>query len=111
MAAQTGRTVTRYVNFDAVKTALPNHPDAPIEVSGLFDSSVVQAASGTGVAPALSGAHTVLSGLAGALTPLTLDVQFGIRQTWETGEPQFGITSSATSGYVCTSYTVNPTDM
>jgi hypothetical protein len=144
MAAKTGRTVSKYVNFvcddsagtirdipinslsvcgvvyeeqdvtafqDAVRGALPNMPDAPIEISGPFDTSAAQSASGTGVAPALSGSHTVLSAINGLMVPLTVDVQFGIRQTWETGEPQFGITSSATSGYILTSYTVNANDM
>ena len=96
---------------DAVKGALPNMPDAPIEISGPFDSTAAQAASGTGVVPALSGSHIVLGGIAGGYTPRSIDCQFGIRQTWETGEPQFGITATATSGYLCTSYIVNPDDM
>ena len=130
MAANTGRTVSKYVNFviadsgntirdipissisvcgvvydeidvmafqDAVKSALPGHPDAPIDITGPFDTTAAQAASGTGVAPALSGSHTVLSPLNGAYTPRSVDIQFGIRQTWETGEPQFGITATSTS--------------
>ena len=138
MAANTGRTVTKWVNFqvddsagtlrtipinnisvvglvydesdttawqDAVKNALPNFPDAPIEIQGPFDSTAA-AAAGT-----LSGSHTVLYNLAGAMTPLTLDVQFGVRHTWESGEPQFGITSSSANGYICTSYTVDPNNM
>jgi len=96
---------------DAVMGALPGMPDAPVDITGPFDTSAAQAASGTGAVPALSGSHTVLSAVNGLMTPLTLDIQIGIRQTWETGEPQFGITSSATSGYICTSYTVNLDDM
>ena len=144
MAANTGRTVSKYVNFviadsnntirdipinslsvcgvvydevdvgafqDAVKSALPGMPDAPIDITGPFDTTAAQAASGTGTVPALSGSHTVLSPLNGAYTPRSVDVQFGIRQTWETGEPQFGITATATSGYLVTSYTVNADDM
>ena len=144
MTAQTGRTVTRYVNFvisdtgdtlrdipinslsvcgvtyeeqdltafqDAVRGALPGMPDAPIEISGPFDTTAAQAASGTGAVPALSGSHTVLSGLCGDMTPRTLDVQIGVRHTWETGEPQFGISGTATVGYLCTAYTVNLDDM
>lgn len=144
MAAQTGRTATKFVRFvvddsagtlrevpvndisvvgfkydemdttafqDAVKNALPGQPDAKIEISGPWDSSAAVAASGSAVAPALSGSHTVLSGINGAYTPLSLGVYFGVRHYWETGEPVFGVSSSATSGYLCTEYTVNPNDM
>ena len=90
---------------DAIKGALPAHPDAPIEISGPWDTSVA-AAAGT-----LSGSHTILYNLAGATTPLTLDVQFGVRHAWEAGEPQFGITASAANGYICESYTVDPSAM
>lgn len=147
MAAQTGRTVSRWVNFvvsdsagtlrdipitgfsicgvtyeeqdvtalqDAVRNALPNMPDAPIDISGPFDSSAAQTASGAGVVPALSGSHTVLSALNGVATtpsaacPSTLDIQFGVRQTYTAGEPQFGISgSTGGNGYICTKYTVN----
>ena len=96
---------------DAVMGALPGMPDAPIEWSGPWDTTAVQSASGSAVAPALSGSHTVLSAIHGLMTPLTLDVQFGVRHTWETGEPQFGITSSATSGYWLQQYDVNADDM
>ena len=139
MAANTGRTVSRFINFsieddttlmreigvsdisvvgvvyeeqdmtafqDAVKGALPGMPDAPIEISGPFDTTAKQTASISGAVPALSGSHIVLSGICGKMVPLALDVQFGIRQTYTAGEPQFGITSSATAGYICTAYTV-----
>ena len=138
MTANTGRTTLRYVDFrvddsagtlrsipinsmsvcgfvydemdvtawqDAIKTALPGMPDAPIEVGGPFDTAAATTA-GT-----LSGSHTVLYNLAGGGTPLSLDVQFGIRHTFETGEPQFGITSTTTSGYICTKYQVDPNNM
>lgn len=144
MAANTGRTVNRFVNFiiadasntlreipintlsvcgvqyeemdvgafqDAVKSALPGMPDAPLEIGGPYDTSAAQAASASGVVPALSGSHTVLSALNGAMTPRSVDVQVGIRHTWETGEPQFGVTATATSGYIVLSYTPNLDDM
>ena len=128
MAAQTGRTTQKWVSFnvddsggtlrtipidsingvgltydqveltalqDAIKGALPAHPDCVIEITGPFDTTAV-AAAGT-----LSGSYTVLSAIVGGVTPLTLDVQIGIRHAWESGEPQFGITSSATSGFLC----------
>ena len=134
MTANTGRTVSKFVDFriddsagtlrsipvdsingvgltydevevtafqDAIKNALPGHPDVVISISGPFDTSAA-AAAGT-----LSGSHTVLSAINGAMVPLTLDVQVGIRHAWESGEPQFGITSSATSGFLCYDYTVD----
>ena len=139
MAANTGRTTSKWITFnvddsagtlraipinsisvvgvvydeqdvtafqDAVKNALPNMPDAPIEISGPFDNTAAAAA------PALSGSHTVLSGINGvSTTPLALGVKFGIRHDWESGEPVFGITGSPANGYLCVSYTVNPNDM
>jgi len=131
MTANTGRTVSRWVAFlvddsggtprnipvnsingvgleypekdltaftDALKGVLPETPECVIEIEGPFDTI------------ANTGSHTVLSGIAGGVTPLTLDVQIGIRHAWESGEPQFGITSSATSGFLCTSYKVNVND-
>ncbi len=96
---------------DAVKTALSTWPDAPIEIDGPFTTDAAQAAGGSGVAPALSGSHTVLAPINGLQTPLTLDVRVGMRQYWTAGEPQFGITASATDGYICTAYTVDPANM
>lgn len=78
--------------MDAIRGALPDTPDCQIEITGPFDST------------ATTGAHTVLSAAAGVATPRSLDVQVGIRHDWETGEPQFGITATATSGFICTSY-------
>ena len=141
MAGNTGRTVSRFINFsveddthtmreipvndisivgvvyeeqdltafqDAVKGALPGMPDAPIEISGPFDSSAVQAASASATVPALSGSHTVLNAICGVDHALSLDVQFGIRATYTADEPQFGIhaDSDMKTGYLCTSYTV-----
>ena len=131
MAAQTGRTTNKFTNFivddsagtirsipvdsingvgltydeteltafqDAIKGALPAHPDCVITITGPFDNTAAAAS------PTLSGSHTVLAAINGAQTPLTLDVQVGIRHTWESGEPQFGVTSSATSGFLCFDY-------
>lgn len=134
MAAQTGRTVKKWVDFrvddsagtlrsipvdtingvgltypeadvtafqDALKGVLPDTPECVIEIGGPFDNSVA-AAAGT-----LSGSLTVLSGIVGGNTPLSLDVQVGMRHAWESGEPQFGISSSATSGFLCQEFTVD----
>jgi hypothetical protein len=135
MTANTGRTTMKWVNFlledaggalrnipissltavgvtfdevdltafqDAVRGRLPAMPDAPIEISGPLDTTAAA------VAPALSGSHTILAPLNGAMSPLTLDIQIGVRHAWEAGEPQFGITAAAASGYIVTNYIVNP---
>lgn len=138
MAVQTGRTVGRWVRFilgdsagtlrhipvdringvgldypevelsafmDAVKGVLLDTPSCAIEFEGPWDSTAAAAS------PALSGSHTVLSALDGALTPRSLDIQFGVRHTWEAGEPQFGITATATAGFILTKYSVDPATM
>lgn len=128
MTAQTGRTVSRWTEFwysngtlrelpvssingvgltyaevdltafmDAVRGALPDTPDCKIEISGPFDTTA-------------NGAHAVLSSECGGNTPRSLDIRFGMRQAWESGEPQFGITATATSGFLCTAYTVDPSN-
>ena len=130
MTAQTGRTVEKWITFkiddsggtlrtvigtksingvgltydemdvtalaDALKNVLPGHPDLSITVVGKFDNT------------ADTGFHTVFSGINGGNTPLSMDIQIGVRHAWESGEAQFGITSSATSGMICTSYVVDP---
>ena len=130
MTALTGRTVSKYVAFkfgdgtlmnsmvinsingvgltydevdltalmDAVKGVLPNTPDCAITISGPLDTTA-------------SMTHAKLSGDAGGVTPRSFDVQVGIRAAWEEGAPQFGISASATSGMLCTSYVVDPSSM
>src|SRR3990170_674627 len=138
MAAQTGRTVSKWTSFviddsggtlrtipvntingvsltyseldltawmDALHGALPEQPDCVVSIGGPFDTTAV-AAAGT-----LSGSHTVLSAIVGLNTPLTMDVQVGIRHAWEYGEPQFGITSTAANGFLCRSYDVDLSSM
>ena len=91
---------------DAVKNVLPSMPDAPIEWGGPFDNSIAA------VSPALSGSHTVLSALAGGVSPSTIDIQFGMGgAVWAGGSPQFGITGTAANGYLVTKYTVDPASM
>jgi hypothetical protein len=91
--------------MDAVKGSLPNMPDAPIDITGPFDTT---AATTVG---SLSGSHAVLAAILAAqvttITPLTVDVRIGIRHTWETGEPNFGLTATATSGYYLSKYDVD----
>ncbi len=87
---------------DKVRGVLPETPDCTITITGPFDTTPAQTA-GT-----LSGSHTVLSGIAGGVTPLSLDVQMGIRHAWESDEPQFGLTASSPTGFLCLEYTVDP---
>jgi hypothetical protein len=95
---------------DAVRGVLPDTPDCTIAITGPFDTTAAAAAAASGAAPVLSGSHTVLSAIAGGVTPLTLGIYFGVRHYWEIGEPVFGITSGAGVGFLCTSYIVNPDD-
>ena len=81
--------VTAY--SDGSKNIVIGHPSASLTIGGPFDTAI----------------HTHMTGINGGVTPLTLDIRVGIRHAWEAGEPQFGITSSATSGYLCHSYTVD----
>ncbi len=86
---------------DAVTGRLPAMPDAPIEWGGIWDT----AAAAT--APTLSGSHTVLNALNGGYTPRTIDIRIGVRAAAEADSPQFGISKTATSGYIVTSYDVD----
>jgi hypothetical protein len=49
----------------------------------------------------------VLKDIVGGNTPLSLDIQIGIGAAWSSGDPQFGITATATDGVICTVYTVD----
>jgi|SRR5579859_675696 len=95
---------------DAVKGALPGFPDAPIEITGPWDTTAANAIATSTNAPVLSGSYTVLQPLNGGNTPRSLGVCFGDRAYWATGMPVFGISSSATSGYLLFEWTVNPKD-
>ena len=81
--------VTAY--SDGSKNIVIGQPSASLTIGGPFDTTI----------------HTHMTGINGALTPLSLDIRVGIRHAWEAGEPQFGITSSASVGYLCHSYTVD----
>jgi len=82
--------VTAY--SDGAKNIVIGQPTASLQIGGPIDTVV----------------HAQMIAINGAVVPLSLDIQIGIRHAWEAGEPQFGITSSATSGYLCHSYTVDP---
>ena len=66
-------------------------PSAPLTIGGAWNTVI----------------HTHMTGISGLSTPLSLDIRVGVRHAWESGEPQFGITSSASSGYLCSGYTVD----
>ena len=76
---------------DGSKNIVIGQPGAPITIGGPFDTTI----------------HSHMTAINGAVTPLSLDIQIGILSAWDAGEPQFGITSSATSGYLCHSYIVD----
>jgi hypothetical protein len=79
-----------------------------LTIGGPYDTSTAQGASGTGAAAALSGSHTVLSGVVGLMTPLTFGVYIGMREYWTTAQdPVFGIASSASNGVIVTDYQVD----
>lgn len=77
---------------DAIKNIVIGHPGAPITLGGPIDTVIV----------------THMAAINGAVTPLTIDLQMGIRSAWDSGEPQFGISGTATSGYLCHGFTVDP---
>jgi hypothetical protein len=77
---------------DAVKNIVLGQPGAPLTLGGPIDTVII----------------THIAAINGAVTPLSLDLQMGIRHAWEAGEPQFGITSSATVGYLVSSFMVDP---
>ena len=64
---------------DAVKGFLTGQPNFGLDITGVFDTLVAQAASGTTAAPALSGSHTVLEPVNGLNVPLTFGIYVGIR--------------------------------
>lgn len=72
---------------EAIKNITIGRPESPITLVWQFDTVIY--------------AHLI--SLVNRMTPLSLDIRTGIGHAWVTGEPTFGITSSATSGYVLTS--------
>lgn len=82
--------VTAFSDF--VKNVVVGQPGAPLTIGGPLDTVMVThgaAINGTG-------------------TPMSVSLQIGIRHAWESGEPTFGVTSSSTSGYLCSEFTVDP---
>ena len=84
---------------ETIKSYLNGQGDCQITIVGNVDNT------------ADVGFHNVFSGIAGGATPLAMDIEFGVRQSYTAGEPQFGITGTSANGMVCTSYVVNADDM
>lgn len=125
MTAQTGRTNVKFVGFKLDNSAgtltdLTAYLRNPGTVGPQFDAAAVEAV-GDGSKNVVVGIpayplsiefvwDTVVLTHLSALnpqTPLSMDIQYGVRHAWEAGEPQFGITMSSTSGYVLTGFQCN----
>jgi hypothetical protein len=91
--------VTAYADF--VKNFTVGQPGAPISISGPFDTTLYAMM----IAYSTAG-RTTISGWG-----LSFDVRIGIQHAWTAGEPVFGITGSANSGYQITSFTVDTSAM
>jgi len=92
---------------DAVMGFLAQQPTSAIEITGPFSTTAKVAFAATGVKPAMTGSHVVLSVIAATTftDPIGLAIHFGIRGYWATNDPVFGIVApSTTSGYVCSHY-------
>ena len=88
---------------DALKGVLAGQGNASVTITGPFDNTAAQAASGTGAAAALSGSHTVLQPLNGGQTARSAGFYIGIQGYWATGDPVFGGIDS----FIVTDYTVD----
>lgn len=84
--------VTAY--SDGVKNVTIGRPDAQLSVVFQNDTTVF--------------AHLIALS---RVTPMSLDIRVGIQHAWVAGEPCFGITSSATSGYLLKDMTMTDTDI
>ena len=83
--------VTAY--SDGVHNVTLGHPAAPISMSGPLNNT------------ATTGAHIVMTGIAGSMAATyTVTVALGIKASPTTGDPEFE------GEYYCTSYTVNGAD-
>ncbi|MFS6568005.1 hypothetical protein, partial [Staphylococcus aureus] len=63
---------------EAIKSFLSGQANFSLQISGPFDNSAAQAASGSGAVAALSGSYTVLQPLNGGLTPRAFGAYFGV---------------------------------
>ena len=77
---------------DGVKNFVVGQPVAAFTLGGPIDTVII----------------THMAAICGTGTPLSVDILLGIRHAYEANEPQWGISMSATSGYLCTAFTVDP---
>jgi hypothetical protein len=127
MTAQTGRTHSKYVtvkvdNSGGTLTDISAYVNTVGALGMTFDTQDVTAFSdavknvvvGQAAAAFTLGGPidtviiTHMAAICGTGTPLSVDIQLGIRHAYEADEPQWGISMSATSGYLCTAFTVDP---
>lgn len=88
-------TIEQTAWADTIKAVMLGIPGFKCTMGGVFDTTD----------------HTTLTGINNLNTPLSFDVRVGIRHTWEAGEPQFGITSTASNGMLIHGYSVDLTNM
>lgn len=129
MAAQTGRTLPRFTTVwldNSVGTLTQLVSVNSLAGLGL-DSEVTELSAWAdqvrgvilgvpGFSMTMGGTfdtadYATLTGVNNLNTPLSLDIRIGIRHTWESGEPHFGITSTASNGVLVHGFVVNPGNM
>lgn len=91
---------------EAVKGMFAGQGNFAVTITGPFDNTAAATASASGEAASahLSGSHTVLQPLNGAMTARSFGAYFGIQADWTTGDPVFG----AVDCVHVTDYTVDP---
>jgi hypothetical protein len=77
---------------DLVKNVVIGQPASQITLGGPIDTVIIS--------------H--MTAICGTGQPLSLDLQMGIRHAWESGEPQYGLSMSSTSGFVLYDFKVDP---
>jgi hypothetical protein len=77
---------------DEVKNIVLGQPAAAITLGGPIDTTLI--------------AH--VTAICGTGTPLSVDIQLGIRHAYEEDEPQWGISMTTISGYLCNSFVIDP---
>jgi hypothetical protein len=75
---------------EAIKSMLNGQCSFSTTISGPFDNRAIVTAETSGLAPALSGSHTVLSALNGGTVAKSFGFYVGVQQYWLTGDPVFG---------------------
>jgi hypothetical protein len=79
---------------EAIKSMLNGQGSFSTTISGPFDNHAITAVETSGLAPALSGSHTVLSALNGGTVAKSFGFYIGVQQYWLTGDPVFGAIDS-----------------